>query len=203
MLPVLLDMVDDIYASLDAQAKSSDGIPLLFVPQMAQGGCRQQQRCRRGPFGCHRSAGPWGRRCQRGECAAAPAKADFELAIDVASFKPEEVAVKVKGHEVIIEGTHEERQDEYGFISRQFSRRVVLPEEFDPDTVETFLNAEGKMTIKAAKPKPQLDETKERIIPIQHVASTSSEGASGEQEKVEAGTEDKAKDSETQEKSQE
>ena len=104
--------------------------------------------------------------------------------MDVAHFRPEEISVKVKEREVIVEAKHEEREDELGFISRQFSRRVILPQDFDPDTVETFFSAGGKLTIKAKKPQPQQsDETKERVIPIQHVASTSSSASDAKDEK--------------------
>lgn len=71
----------------------------------------------------------------------------------------------------MIEAKHDDREDEHGFVSRQFTRRFILPQEFDADTISTYLNAEGKMTIRAVKPKPQADETKERVIPIQHLAA--------------------------------
>lgn len=177
MFPVLLDMVDEFYNSLDDQSKTfANGFPLLFVPQgnnSAPGGCGQEMRCRRGPMKACQKQKPAGcpRKCQRGQtCAEAkPASDVFQTSIDVQSFQPEEITVKVKDHEIIVEGKHEERQDKTGFISRQFSRRCILPQEFDPDTISTFLNAEGKMTIKATKPQPPAVKTTERIIPIQRV----------------------------------
>lgn len=177
MLPLILDMVDEIYTSLDDQSKTfPNQIPLLFVPQRSAEGCGQEKRCRRGPMmrGCQMQR-PTGcsRKCPRGSCAVAkPATDDFQMLIDVKSFKPEEISVKVKDREIIVEGKHEERQDDFGFVSRQFSRRCTLPDEFDPDTIATFLNAEGKMTIKATKPQPPAVETNERIIPIQQVDTT-------------------------------
>lgn len=76
---------------------------------------------------------------------------------------------------VLIKGKHEERDDEHGLLSRQLTRRFVLPQEFDADTISTYLKAEGKMTIKAVKSKPQVDETKERVISTQHLAAVASE----------------------------
>lgn len=188
MLPVLLDFVDDIYSNLDDQSRAfGNSVPLFFVPQRSNDtNSGQEARCRRGPMrGCQmqKPAG-WTRRCQRGNCAAAkPVSGDFEMAIDVQSFKPEEIAVKVKGHEIIIEGKHEEREDEFGIVTRQFSRRCLLPQEFDPDTVSTVMNAEGRMTIKATKPQPPPAETTERIIPIQRLPAATSETSSTEQER--------------------
>jgi Hsp20/alpha crystallin family len=166
-LPVLLDMVDEMYTSLDGQSKGfSSSIPLLFVPQRTGNvGGGQNTNCPRGARGCRFQRG-----CQRGACAK-PAS-DFEVSFDVKTFKPEEINVKVKGHEIHIEAKHEEREDEIGFVSRQFSRRFELPQEFDADTISTFLSAEGKMTVKASKPQPAAVETSERIIPIQRISTT-------------------------------
>jgi crystallin, alpha B len=185
MLPIILDMVDEIYTSLDDQSKTfPNRFPLLFVPQPSTEGCGQERKCRRGPMrGCQmQKAGGCPRKCQRGSCAVAKPADDFQMSIDVKSFKPEEITVKVKDREIIVEGKHEERQDEFGFVSRQFSRRCTLPEDFDPDTIATFLNAEGKMTIKANKPKPPAVETDERIIPIQRETTPAAVETSAETE---------------------
>src|SRR5690349_5190745 len=129
MLPILLDMVDEIYASLDDQLqKNTFDIPLLFVPQRAQGECRQGQqpgmRFKRGgcPSGAWRRNGGCARQCPKGNCAEKPSTEEFQVSIDVNSFRPEEIEVKLKDREIIVEGKHEERQDELGFVSRQFSR---------------------------------------------------------------------------------
>lgn len=156
MLPVLLNMVDDIYASLDNSSHGQLGgdIPLLFVPQTRGSACRQRCPGNRA-FGLTQQ---W-----------KPTSDDFQVALNVKSFSPEEISVKVKGREVIVEGKHEERKDDHGFVSRQFTRRYVLPEPYDPDTIATYLDAEGKMTIKALKPKPAVEENQERIIQIERV----------------------------------
>lgn len=126
---------------------------------------------------------------------------EFNVAFDVKSFKPEEVSVKVKDHEIVVEGKHDEREDEYGFVTRQFSRRFVLPEEYDIETVSTFLDAEGRITIKAQKPQPPAVETNERIIQIQLVPSVvpvapASENGSQDWEKVEKATDETTKKAE-------
>lgn len=179
MLPVLLEIVDQMYNSLDSQSQTfqDGGIPMLFVPQQRPAsGCgqrRMQFRCR--PAGSFPGEAGCGRKCPRGNCARKAASDDFQVSVDVKSFNPEEINVKVKDREIIVEGKHEERQDETGFVSRQFTRRFVLPQEFDPDTISTFLNAEGKMTIKAVKPQPAAVETNERVIPIQRVPTEAAE----------------------------
>ena len=162
-LPILMDFVDEINSNLDDPKAFSAGIPLFLDSQ----GMRFHQR----PMGHKKNGCP--RTCSRGNCVAKPSSDDYQVRIDVKSFKPEEITVKVKGREILVEGKHEERQDEFGFVSQQFSRRYILPEEFDADTVSTFLSADGKMTIKALKPQPAIVEPTERVIPIQGVPKSS------------------------------
>lgn len=47
--------------------------------------------------------------------------------LDVTHFKPEEIGVKAMGNRVIIEGKHEEKEDEHGSIQRYFKRTYMLP----------------------------------------------------------------------------
>lgn len=51
----------------------------------------------------------------------------FEIILDVQQFSPNEITVKVTDKYIIVEGKHEEKQDEHGYISRQFTRRYLLP----------------------------------------------------------------------------
>ena len=204
-LPALLDIVDEFYNNLELQPKNfADNIPMLFVPQRQarKNYCGQGNRLGRGPLKCCAKSIPCASRCPLGDCETKTTEVeDFEVSFDVMSFKPAEIAVKMTDHEIQIEGKHEEREDEFGFISRQFHRRFTLPREFDPDTVSTSLNAEGKMTIKASKPKPQVDESQERMIPIQHVPATSSKTTQLEPgfEEVDDSAAKEATDKETQE----
>ncbi|KAG7308422.1 hypothetical protein JYU34_005622 [Plutella xylostella] len=91
----------------------------------------------------------------------------FQVNVDVQHFAPEEVQVKVKDREVMIEGRHEEKRDDHGYISRQFIRRYTLPEGCLPDTVVSRLSSDGVLTVTAPKVLP-LPSAGERIIPITH-----------------------------------
>ncbi|KAJ8963110.1 hypothetical protein NQ318_018575 [Aromia moschata] len=51
----------------------------------------------------------------------------LQVILDVQQFAPNEIVVKTNGNSIIVEGKHEEKQDEHGFISRHFVRRYVLP----------------------------------------------------------------------------
>lgn len=94
-------------------------------------------------------------------------KEKFQVNIDVQHFAPEEIQVKVIDGHVVVRGKHEERQDEHGYISREFVRRYALPKGCLPDTVESKLSSDGVLIVTAPKvlPMPSIGE---RIIPITH-----------------------------------
>nr|QGZ00462.1 heat shock protein 21.8 [Glyphodes pyloalis] len=91
-------------------------------------------------------------------------KDKFEVILDVQQFTPEEITVKAVNNSVTVEGKHEEKQDEHGFISRQFTRRYVLPAGYELSDLVSTLSSDGVLTITAPKrPPPQAGE---RIVPI-------------------------------------
>ncbi|GLG94658.1 Alpha-crystallin A chain, partial [Gryllus bimaculatus] len=49
--------------------------------------------------------------------------------LDVQQFKPDDLNVRVIDNLVVVEGKHGERQDEHGYISREFQRKYVLPDD--------------------------------------------------------------------------
>ncbi|XP_050357201.1 protein lethal(2)essential for life-like [Nymphalis io] len=91
-------------------------------------------------------------------------KDKFQVNLDVQHFAPEDITVKTADGYIVIEGKHEERKDEHGFISRQFTRKYVLPEGCDPETVESRLSSDGVLTVTA--PRKPAASNNERIIPI-------------------------------------
>nr|QIB84795.1 HSP21.9 [Nilaparvata lugens] len=91
-------------------------------------------------------------------------KTNFKVNLDVQQFKPEEISVKLSGDNLIIEGKHEERKDNHGYISRQFSRRYKLPENVDLQKLESKLSSDGVLTLVAPKKVKAIKG--ERAIPI-------------------------------------
>lgn len=93
-------------------------------------------------------------------------KDGFTFSLDVQQFTPSEITVKTVDNYVLVEGKHEEKQDDHGFISRQFSRKYLLPKDVCIKDVVSTLSSDGVLTIKAPSlVKPV--EDKERVIPIQ------------------------------------
>lgn len=114
---------------------------------------------------------PWGDLLRStNEAGTSTVKADkdkFQVILDVQQFKPEEINVKVVNKCVVVEAKHEEKQDEHGWVSRQFVRKYLIPEQCDIDQVSSSLSSDGVLTILA--PRKDKPETKnERSIKIEH-----------------------------------
>lgn len=92
-------------------------------------------------------------------------KDHFQASIDVQQFDPEDITVKLADNTVTVEGKHEERQDEHGYISRHFVRKYVLPEEYDTEKLQSKLSSDGVLNIIAPK-KSDGKEKVYREIPI-------------------------------------
>ncbi|XP_012535545.1 protein lethal(2)essential for life [Monomorium pharaonis] len=126
------------------------------------------RRLRPSPLSYYR---PWGELLRtREEGGTSTVKADkdkFQVILDVQQFKPQEITVKVVDKCVIVEAKHEEKQDEHGWISRQFIRKYLIPEQCDIDQVTSSLSSDGVLSIIAPrKDQPKLQN--ERSIKIEH-----------------------------------
>nr|UQK61697.1 small heat shock protein [Carpetania matritensis] len=91
----------------------------------------------------------------------------FQVNLDVSHFRPEELSIKTSGNRVIIHGKHEEKQDEHGFIQREFRRTYVLPNDVDPETVKSSLSGDGILAVVA--PKKAIEKSNERDVPIERM----------------------------------
>lgn len=78
-------------------------------------------------------------------------KDGFNISLDVQQFKPDELSVKVVDDCVVVEGKHEERSDEHGHVSRQFTRRYMLPQDVDKQALTTNLSSDGVLQLHAPK----------------------------------------------------
>lgn len=89
----------------------------------------------------------------------------FQANLDVQQFKPEEITVKVTGENtVVVEGKHEEKEDEHGHIYRHFVRKYILPKNCDMSKIESKLSSDGILTIVA--PKTDAKEIEHKEVPI-------------------------------------
>lgn len=116
----------------------------------------------------------------------------FQINLDVQQFSPEEISVKVTENSILVEGKHEEKQDEHGYISRHFVRRYALPAEHDSNQVESSLSSDGILTISAKKkvhPEPeglrtiQIVQTGQPMKKLTEKSETQTNGNSTEEAK--------------------
>ncbi|XP_054707534.1 protein lethal(2)essential for life-like [Uloborus diversus] len=91
---------------------------------------------------------------------------NFKVMLNVSHFNPKEIEVKTVDNFVVIHGKHEEKSDEHGFVSREFTRRYMLPEGVEPEKVKSFLSQDGVLTVEAPKKKLEPPPTNEHVIPI-------------------------------------
>ncbi|CAH0403562.1 unnamed protein product [Chilo suppressalis] len=92
-------------------------------------------------------------------------KDKLQINLDVQHFAPEEISVKTADGFIVVEGKHEEKQDEHGYISRQFTRRYALPKGVAVERVESRLSSDGVLTITAPREAPP-ELANERSVPI-------------------------------------
>ncbi|XP_053676612.1 protein lethal(2)essential for life-like [Anopheles nili] len=112
---------------------------------------------------------PWHRSCvaKRDNGSTVNATSDkFQINLDVQQFSPEEISVKYVDKCIVVEGKHEEKEDEHGFITRSFVRRYMLPNGHSENDIVSSLSSDGILTITC--PKKELEQKKERAIPITH-----------------------------------
>lgn len=97
-------------------------------------------------------------------CKVAVHKDRYTMSVDVHQFAPEEIIVKTVGDQVIVEGRHEEKQDDHGFVSRHFVRKYDLPADHRAEDVVSNLSSDGVLTITAPRKKSAVEG--ERLVPI-------------------------------------
>merc|ERR1712121_107476 len=90
----------------------------------------------------------------------------FAVNLDVPQFKPEELTVNVKDNLLTVEGKHEEKQDDHGYISRHFVRKYTIPSHIDAEKLASNLSAQGVLSIEAPKKAPPAAAGKS--IPVTH-----------------------------------
>lgn len=91
----------------------------------------------------------------------------FQISLDVQQFKPEELSVRVVGDFIVVEGNHEERVDEHGLVSRQFTRRYHLPDNIDIDAIKSTMSSDNVLQLTI--PKKVLDKKNIVNIPISKI----------------------------------
>ena len=74
----------------------------------------------------------------------------FETKLDFSGFKPEEIKIQLRGNELSISGKHISEDDGL-YRSRDYSRRILLPDDVVLSSVTSRLSKEGLLTIEAPR----------------------------------------------------
>ncbi|XP_069573302.1 alpha-crystallin A chain [Brachyistius frenatus] len=91
----------------------------------------------------------------------------FTVYLDVKHFSPDDLTVKVTDDYVEIQGKHGERQDDHGYISREFHRRYRFPSSVDQSAFSCTLSADGLLTLSGPKVSGGNESGRsERNIPV-------------------------------------
>ncbi|XP_012169969.2 protein lethal(2)essential for life [Bombus terrestris] len=102
----------------------------------------------------------------RGTSTIQADKDKFQVMLDVQQFEPNEIDVEVVDNFVIVTAKHEEKRDEHGWISREFVRKYLIPEQCDIDLVTLYLSADGVLSINVPRKEQKIVEN-ERVIKIE------------------------------------
>lgn len=74
----------------------------------------------------------------------------FKIKLDVSGFKPEEIKVQIRGNELSVSGKHT-LEDGAVHRSRDYSRRITLPDNVVLGSVKSRLSKEGLLTIEGSR----------------------------------------------------
>ena len=154
-LPVILGLADDLsrlsmIPFYNAEPSHYYRCPYFALAPMDKKMCRREHEVAAGPV-------------------STIGKDGFQVCMDVQQFKPSELNVKVVDNSIVVEGKHEEREDDHGYISRHFVRRYALPKGYEADKVQSTLSSDGVLTVSVPKPAAIEDKANERVIQIQQV----------------------------------
>ena len=77
----------------------------------------------------------------------------FEIQLNTEDYDPEEIKVRVENGMLVIEGNHDEDDNEEGskVMHRKFYREYLLPDECKPDNVTSTFTKDGILKINAPK----------------------------------------------------
>jgi HSP20 family molecular chaperone IbpA len=91
----------------------------------------------------------------------------YEIKLDIANFTQDEILIRVENNWIYVEGNAEEKQDEFGFIIRQFIRRFPLPEGVQLDKMYSEMRENNILLISAPRIAISNFKETEKSIPIQ------------------------------------
>lgn len=100
----------------------------------------------------------------------------FTIALDCRHFEPSEVEVTHgENNQIVVHGKHEEKCDDHGYVSREFTRRYMLPKDCELEKIRATWTPTKQLRIECPKRAPvarPAEVGSARTIPIEGVAGT-------------------------------
>lgn len=170
LLPLLLDLADELTVTPYHRTNHfgfgihPDNVRLISSPRVTRTSLL--------PYTTRRKAINDNRRSRKNICNGnigneTTGKDGFQVCMDVEDFAPNEITVKTVNNDIVVEAKHEEREDDHGYISRQFTRRYTLPDGYNVKDVVSKLSSDGILTVQAPAVEKTDDGSKVRVIQIQ------------------------------------
>ncbi|XP_077379134.1 heat shock protein beta-8 [Festucalex cinctus] len=78
----------------------------------------------------------------------------WKVCVNVHSFEAHELNIKTREGFVEVSGKHEEKQEEGGIVTKNFTKKIQIPPDVDPLTVFASLSPEGVLIIEARQTPP-------------------------------------------------
>ncbi|XP_031706303.1 alpha-crystallin A chain-like [Anarrhichthys ocellatus] len=92
----------------------------------------------------------------------------YTVYLDVKQFSPDELSVETWDVPAVeIQGKHGERQDDHGYIAREFHRRYRLTSSVDQSAISCTLSTDGLLTLTGPKVTEGSESGRsERSVPV-------------------------------------
>jgi len=91
----------------------------------------------------------------------------FSMSFDVKDYDAEDISVTVEEQTMIVKATHRTEKD--GAVSvKEFSRKVDIPPEVDPEKLTSTLTSDGILTVEAPVPPVYQPSSNSAFSPYQH-----------------------------------
>ena len=95
---------------------------------------------------------------------------NFSVKLNFSGYKPDEIKVQLRGQELTVTG--KQRSKEGGLQwSRDFHRRILLPDDVGLSSVSSRLSKEGFLTIEAPRDRAVLPSERSLDVAMEEVAS--------------------------------
>jgi len=92
----------------------------------------------------------------------------FSMSFDVKDYDAEDISVTVEEQTMIVRATHRTERD--GAVSvKEFSRKVNIPPDVDPEKLTSTLSSDGILTVEAPVPPLYPSTTNSAFTPYQPV----------------------------------